>query len=178
VETRKTLQKKNSPVTIYLLLIFNSIQIILYSPISKINNLPQRALQSVTILHPCLRTSLRIRKNSQDIRVWNLYQARDKSENVLTCATECDRQYVTVLGWISHTLVLGYAGIPLNLKRAEGPMKTSVLVAAMPLRFLRLMIIRILPSAIWCVEWYHRDWIIKSYNCHWQPQCCSDIVIL
>jgi len=33
------------------------IQFILYSPISQIMNLPQRALQSVHIRHPCLRIS-------------------------------------------------------------------------------------------------------------------------
>jgi len=43
---------------------FNSIQFILYSPISQITNLPRRALQSEHINHPWLRASNRIRKNS------------------------------------------------------------------------------------------------------------------
>jgi len=42
----------------------NSIQFIVYSPISQITNLPQRALQSVHIRHPWPLTSHRIRKNS------------------------------------------------------------------------------------------------------------------
>jgi len=46
---------------------FNSIQFILYSPISHITNLPQRALQSLHIRHPCPRTSHRITKNTQEI---------------------------------------------------------------------------------------------------------------
>jgi len=44
---------------------FNSVY--LYSPISKIRNLPQRALQSIHIWHPWPRTSHQIRKNCQEI---------------------------------------------------------------------------------------------------------------
>jgi len=44
-----------------------SIQFILYSPKSQITNLPQLALQSEHIRHPCPRTSHRIRNNSQEI---------------------------------------------------------------------------------------------------------------
>jgi len=47
--------------------VFNSIQFVVYSPISQITNLPQRALQSVHIRHPWPLTSHRTRKNSQKI---------------------------------------------------------------------------------------------------------------
>jgi len=49
------------------LLLFNSIQFILYSPLLQNTNFPQRALQSVHIRHPWPLTSHRIRKNSQEI---------------------------------------------------------------------------------------------------------------
>jgi len=53
----------------------------------KFQNLPQRALQSVHIRHPCPRTSHRIRKNSPKIEK-NLH--REKSEEPFRRATEED----------------------------------------------------------------------------------------
>jgi len=44
-------------------ILFNSLQFILYCPQSNIRNLPQRALQSVHIRHPCPRTSQTPHKN-------------------------------------------------------------------------------------------------------------------
>jgi len=55
----------------------SSIQFILYSPISQMTNLPQRALQSVHIRHPWPLTSHRIRKNYQEIeKKWRNLQRR------------------------------------------------------------------------------------------------------
>jgi len=79
---------------------FNSIQFILYSPLSKITNLPQRALQSVHIWQPCPRTSQRIRKISQEIEK-NLSQEKkgrklqesNRGES-LSCMDRCNRYHV------------------------------------------------------------------------------------
>jgi len=51
----------------WMIILLNSIQFILYSTISQITNLPQRAFQFVHIRHPWPLTSHRIRKNSQKI---------------------------------------------------------------------------------------------------------------
>jgi len=68
---------------------FNSIQFILYSPISQITNVPQRALQSVHIRHPWPLTSHRIRRNSP--KNWkNPFTGRERKEETFRRATEED----------------------------------------------------------------------------------------
>jgi len=66
----------------------DSIQFIWYSPLSEITNLPQRALQSVHIRHPCPRTSHGIRKNSQEKE--KTLSWGTKGEETFRRATELD----------------------------------------------------------------------------------------